>query len=86
MNDNKFNTSGILDVKVARNLLCTQLIDEINHLIREACECHKNFIIYEFDNVSGPTLKLIKFIINQYEDKGYEISAKNETTYMISWL
>lgn len=85
MNAFKFNTSGILDAKEARDLLCTQLIKEINHLIREACECHKNYIIYEFENVSGPTLKLIKFLIDQYENKGYNVSAKNETTYMLSW-
>lgn len=85
MGNFKFNTSGILDANSARDILCNQLIDEINHLIREACECHKNYIIYEFENVSGPTLKLIKFLIEQYEDKGYKIAAKNETTYMLSW-
>ena len=85
MNNFKFNTSGILDANSARNILCNQLINEINHLIREACECHKNYIIYEFENVSGPTLKLIKFLIEQYEDKGYKIAIQNETTYMLSW-
>ena len=85
MNNFKFNTSGILDANEAKTILCNQLIKEINNLIREACECHKNYIIYEFENVSGPTLKLIKFLIDQYEDKGYKISAKNETTYMLSW-
>ena len=75
----------ILTADTARQMILDQIIPEINDEIREACEDHKNYIIHEFKDVSGPTFKLIQFIIDQYEQRGYTVVKKNNTTFMLTW-
>lgn len=79
------NTTEVFPAKNAMNMLLEQIIPEINNEIKEACEDYKNFIVYEFQNVSAPMLPVIQDIIEQYKKQGYEIYKQNESTYMISW-
>lgn len=76
----------IFSAQEATELVLDQIIPEINDEIREACEEHKNYIVHEFKNVDTNTLSLINFIIEQYENKGYKIARKDDSTYMISWV
>lgn len=75
----------IISADSARQMILDQIIPEINEEIKEACEEHKNYIIHDFKDVAGPTLKLIKFIIEQYEQRGYEVSKKSDTIFMLTW-
>lgn len=79
-------SENIFSAESAKNLVLDQIIPEINDEIKEACEDHKNFIIHEFRNVSGPTLDLIKFVLEQYEKQGYKITQKDDSTYMLTWV
>lgn len=84
-NDGKNLKIDIMSADNARQILLDQIIPEINEEIKDACKNYKNYIIYEFNIEGSSMLKVVKYIIDQYKSKGYTISKKDDSTYMISW-
>lgn len=84
-NDGKNLKIDIMSADTARQILLDQIIPEINEEIKDACKNYKNYIIYEFNIDGSSMINIVKYIINQYESKGYTIAKKDDFTYMISW-